>query len=627
MPKTTPRVFVISNLLAFAALGFWGCKGLESISVSTGKSGSSSDSGSSGGGGGGGGGSSGNPKILMFVSYHDVWWAEYKVAYEAFKAAGYDVDVRSSHTGSADASYSGNMTSPASFESLFLSNFGAAWNGSWDTNAAIPIDGLIQDVANLDEYVAFVMAGGQGAAYYRYDNAYAALGPGGHQTSAAEVTAAAVKINALVNEALVKGIPVASQCHGASLIPYVRVPGTSGQAGDPGDGLGVSVLRNKRATGFPGPVLPPADNDPMADTATGGIAIDNTDTDTAYASLGILYLYNERVVVDGPDPGDYPGINYGTDLLVTSRDWEPQTVAHMARTVLNMIETYPSQAKRAASVNVLVVGESNPPVNHLQDPADVSLYSDFAAILNADTEFDINATGVACDNATACNSVLTTTNLANYDVLFYFKHNDISTTSEQAIRTFVDNGGGLVGIHHAVYNNPSTTNPTLMAVFGAQLTSWTAGTSYVYPSANVLINVNLGHFVSSYGTVNATSSVHYASSNGLPNENQDGDPNRGYWAFTIASPDELYPGIAFISPTFGRGVNQVNRIIANNYSTTATPGQYDAQGFTKLYDYNSDGTYGKVVYLQPGEREDTTLGNTSYRKAFKNAVIWSAPEP
>jgi len=133
-----------------------------------------------------------NKRVLMFVAYNDVWWAEYKVVYEALLAQGYEVEVRSSADGEAfsygssvDNTPSGagldpaypNPASYAEFQALFQANFGLAWNGAWNAPQSIPLDGRIQDVVTMDQYDALVLPGGRGAVAYRYDGAYADLSP------------------------------------------------------------------------------------------------------------------------------------------------------------------------------------------------------------------------------------------------------------------------------------------------------------------------------------------------------------------------------------------------------------------------------------------------------------------
>ncbi|MGB1253657.1 MAG: hypothetical protein ACPG8W_23805, partial [Candidatus Promineifilaceae bacterium] len=530
--------------------------------------------------------------ILMFVAYNDVWWAEYKVLYEGLIAAGYTVDVRSSATGEA-FTYGETVDSSADsrdtysdFTALFATNFSGGWDASWNTLDTIPIDGLIQDVPNLDNYDAFVMPGGTGSLNYRYDGSYATFGPAGHQTTAAEVEAAAIKINALINEALQSSIPVGSQCHGGTLVPFARLDGTSGQGFD---GLGRSVLEGGYATAY---------------------HLGDGDSATAYNNLGVNYLPDETLVVDGPSESALGSLN-GQDMIVTTRDWYPQTVAHFGRTILNMVESYPTPSERAATVDVLVYGGFEPDNYSSTEPSfSPALYTEVATLLNdATDEFNFTTTSLRCDNPIS--AVL----LSNYDVLLNFCHINIDDTSENIIEQWVDDGGGLVALHHAIWN-PGSSNPVMIDLIGGELPPAGFNLQY-FGSENRMINVNIGEFVSTWGVhllaSEPTTSTHYApaaSFNGtLPNANIDGDSTRGYWQFTIPANDELYVTSRFnAGATFGRDINDLNRLFANDWNGMTN----DFWGWTRLYDGDGDGDFGRIVYLEPGETMERTFAHPSY---------------
>ncbi len=549
-----------------------------------------------------------NGRILMFVAYNDVWWTEYKVAYEGLKALGYEIDVVSSSTGEA-YTYGGGVdnsiqTTFGEFETLFQNNFGIAWDSNWTAQNTIPLDGRIQDIDNLDDYDAVVMPGGKGTIAYRYDGTYAALSPedapGTHVTTAEEVQAATEKLNELINMALQAGKPVGAQCHGAPLAAFARVDGT---AGDGFDGLGVSVLAGKYATGF---------------------ALDGT-VATDYANLGITYLVNEKLVLDGPDALHYGG--NGIDRMVTTLDWRAETVSYFASTIHNMLTSYPTPAHRTRPIDVLVFG-GDEPANYL--PQQPARYTDLVTLLN-DAGDDLNITAVGTDDP----NDITLANLQNYDVLLYFGHDQVSQPLQDAVVDFVDGGGGLVGLHHAIYNHNNGKN-TLIDLFGGELPSTVLlnnemGLVYT-DEENRMINVNLGHFVSTYGvhltSGQPTTTTNYSTPLGVPNTNLDNDNSRGYYHFTINAPDELYLGSQFNdSVVFGSGVNQINRLFANDRTVDSSPnpnnGHYDTWGWTKRYD-SGDGTEGRIVYLQPGETNDRTLAHPAYEQVIKNAIIWAA---
>lgn len=504
--------------------------------------------------------------------------------------------------GNVDASLS---TTWGQFTSLFSTNFGTAWNAAWTTQQNIPLSGRIQDVADLSQYDALVIPGGRGAVAYQYDGSYANLSPqdapGTHVTTAAEVQAAAEKINALINEALTNGKLVAAQCHGAPLAAFARRTGTAGSGFD---GLGLSVLNGGFASGYP--------------LGDGTVASD-------YANLGITYLADEKLVLDGPDSPHYSG--NGRDMILTSRDWFAETVAYLAATVDNILDTYPTPAERTATINVLVFGGDEPTNYWPQEPA---RYTDIVTLLNnANDGLNIVATGTSNVND------ITLANLQNYDVLLYFRHDAISNTAQQAIVDYVAGGGGLVGLHHAIYNQGGQ-KQTLIDLFGAQLpvTAQLNNELYLVYSgeSNHLLNVNFGNYVSTYGVHllpgDPTSTAEYTTPNGIPNTNLDADGAHGYYHFTIPANDELYTGNVF-NPgvTFGEGVNQINRIFSNDRTVGGSPnpnnGHYDAWGWTKLYNTGAGAT-GRIVYLQPGETADRTLADPAYAQVIRNGVVWAS---
>lgn len=560
--------------------------------------------------------------VLMFVGYNDVWWPEYKVMYEGLRAAGYTVDVRSSALGSALADYSAPVdvtpsaqplhaphpapSSYAAFTSVFQTAFGRAWDPSWNAITPIPIAGRLQDVTSLAGYDALVIPGGRGLVAYRFDGTYADSSPGNapgtHVTTAAEVRAAAERLAALAQEALQTGKPVVAQCHASPTLAFVRVPGTTGQGFD---GLGRSILQGRYATGY---------------------TFSNSDTLARYQDLGVTPLRYEKAVIDGPEAPDFGG--NGRDMVVTTADWYPETTAYATRTLLNMLDTVPSPARRTRALSVLVFGGDEPTLYAPDQPA---RYTDLVTLLNDPSDdLAILATG------TANVADITAANLANYDALVYFRHDRIAQAAQTAIVDYVDGGGGLVALHHAVFDEGGAKG-TLTQLIGASLGSAARPNDPLWllyaNETNHVINVNYGHFVSTWGVHllagQPTQSVPYVTPRGYPNPNLDNDTARGYWSFRIPANDELYPGVNFVSGvSFGRGVNQIERLFSNDHVLAGSPntqnGAYDAWGFVRRYDGRSDGTVGRVVYAQPGETAARTLAHPSYRQVVKNAVIWSA---
>jgi len=327
----------------------------------------------------------------MFVSYDSTYYSEYIVMYEALTASGYYVDVRSAGTGNA-VSYliGGDLVAQANglagstytaFESQYQTMFGTAWNAGLNTDPnIINIGDSIQNITSMSDYKALVVVGGRGIVDYRIDGSYTA------QSSllASQVQSAAEKLNALAAEALLSGKPVMGQCHGASLPAYWRVPGTSGNGFD---NLGFSLLDGSIATGYP-------------EAATAG----------NLSSLNVNFRADDKVVIGTPH-STLNDNNAGYFKIVTTRDWYPQTVAHAAKTLTNIIETYPAQSQLQNPVSVLIIhggavdeddcNYTNPnndiPCNYGNDPANLPAdYTDLVALFNSN-QFDDDFNFVVSD--------------------------------------------------------------------------------------------------------------------------------------------------------------------------------------------------------------------------------------
>jgi len=555
-------------------------------------------------------------KVLMFVAYNRVWWAEYKVAIEALRAAGYAVDVCSSGTGFAtsyqtdgDVQTSADGlagSSYAAFAASYASTFGSAWDGGWNTPAQIPVSGRIQDVASLADYQGLAIVGGVGAVDYRYDGTYADTVDGAHVGAAADVQAAAEKLHQLVSEALGTGKPVLAECHAATLALFVRVPGTAGQMPAP-DGLGRSLLQGRSATGYP---------------------LGDGDTSAVCAAFGVTCLQNRPLVVD---------------RIATSRDWYPQTVVHAAAAMTSMMTTYPTPAQMAAPTSVLIlhggpVDPSNPandiPANYGMSPASVIPvdYLDLQSLLAADSPEDdytfvvteLNLLGGALpfslDDAAAIGAYF-----ATFDVVLVFKHWSSSFTDalQTALRSYADAGGGVVALHHALYNHVAgTSNKNILCrqMFGAESASATWSARNPDSGPYLLMSTDTGHFVSTCGVTYAAAAT--MPPGGFPASPAPSNPGAsGYPSFAIT--DEIYNNTAFTgTPSFGDGINQIRPLFANDY--VASPGQVHTAGFTKRFDWNGDGTAGRLVYLQAGERVENFVIGSPYAQVVRNALVWSA---
>lgn len=283
-----------------------------------------------------GGSSPSNGRVLMYVAFNNTWWPEYKVMAEGLMAAGYEVEVRSSTDDAVAHSYGDRVddTTPGlvgvdpiaheDFRALFEASFGTTWNVAWNEPATIPLDGRIQD-ADMGDYVALVFPGGSGSQFSRYDGEYEDLFPSigdpGHISPETDIASAAAAINDLIVAALLQGSPVLAVCHAGPTPGFARIPGTEGEGPD---GLGLSLLSGRSATGFP------------LDIEIFGAAGDVAER---YGALGIQFLPEQAVVVDGPGVDlDGDGGPDGADLVVTARSWYPEEVAQGLRTTLDILE-------------------------------------------------------------------------------------------------------------------------------------------------------------------------------------------------------------------------------------------------------------------------------------------------
>ncbi len=277
---------------------------------------------------------SGN-RVLMYVAYNNTWWPEYKVMLEGLRAAGYEVDVRSSTVDAIARSYGDRVDEPTpgvpgadpipyeAFTAQFEASFGVPWQPQWNEPGTIALDGRIQD-ANMADYAALVFPGGSGSQFSRYDGQYEDLpspDDPAHVSPAADIASAAVAINELVVAALVQGSPVLAVCHAGPTPGFARIPGTEGSGPD---GLGRSLLEGRQATGFPLEI--------EIFGAAGDVA-------EQYQALGIEFLPEQAVVVDGPGVDlDGDGRPDGAGLVVTGRSWYPEEVAEGLRVMLDVLE-------------------------------------------------------------------------------------------------------------------------------------------------------------------------------------------------------------------------------------------------------------------------------------------------
>jgi putative intracellular protease/amidase len=577
-------------------------------------------------------GASSRGAILMFVSQQQTYYSEYIVMRSALEAAGYTVDLRSARSGSAelymlpdgtDIEETANTLpggSYAQFTTQFQNLFGSVWNAALDpTPSSVTVDGSVTSVASMAPYLALVVVGGTGAIDYRVDGSYSAQG----EVTAFEVQQAAEKLNALAIEALLAGKPVVGQCHGASIPAYWRIPGTSG----PGqEALGFSILKGQYATGYP-------------EDATG----------TSLASLDIAHRSSDRVTVASPHASlDDDGT--GDFRIMTTRDWYPQTIAHAARTLLDILETYPDHTTRSSQVSVLILhgGPLDPdncaasnhandvPCNHGTGAGDLPAdYTNLVELMGADSPSDSFGFSVSNLNLTGAlpfdpgNQAQIEAYLDDFDVVVFFKHWSTGVTDalQNALVAYADDGGGVLALHHALYNQPEggLDKDILTAqLFAAESAS--GGTFSLQLLTYRLFNTGYGHFITTYGipqtpTDPALEAPGVWSTNPLPSSaNTSHSTCQNFDIY-----DELYGNTTFeAGVTFGRGVNQITSLLSNDQTPA---GQAHTSGFARLFDSTGDGSVGRVAVFQAGERVESFAIGHAYAQLVRNAVVWLAHGP
>lgn len=577
-------------------------------------------------------------EILMFVSHEDVYYSEYIVMKEALEASGYSVDVRNA-SGSQSSMYmvpndatiistanSLNTSDYTDFTNQYQDMFGVSWGDSLNSVPSfIDVDGSIQDVTNMSNYDALVIVGGTGALAYRVDGNYNSQGLDDRLIPAATVQSAAEKINALVLEALADGKPTMAQCHGASILPFCRIPDTSG----PGiEVLGYSLLKGGNATGFPG-------TDPGSS---------DTNTATALSDLDITHRSEDKVTISSPHE-DFLDNGEGDFKILTTQDWYPQTVAYAAQSLLNILDSYLSKDEMDTDTSVLILHggsidvsdcgaenrENDVPCNYGTDPEDLPAdYTHLVTLLNADSSNDSYAFSVSELNinngslpyiATDQNSI--ESYFSNFDTIIFFKHWSTGITDElqNALVSYADDGGGVLALHHGLYNDitPSENKDIIVNdLFGAESheSTWGAdrGDYTVY-------STNYGHFISTFGVdLNASSSLEPATWSGNQPPSGSNLNYSFYQNFEVY--DEIYTNMTFIDgQTFGRGVNEVTPIFSNNHPSTV---QSHTTGFVKLFNPSLDETVGRAAFFEIAENRDNININHVFGQVVRNAVVWLA---
>ncbi|HEY0654737.1 MAG TPA: hypothetical protein VGD65_16485 [Chryseosolibacter sp.] len=567
--------------------------------------------------------------ILLFVSHEQTYYSEYIVMRKALEASGFVVEVRSSSASPASLYMQPSGTtisataatlpggSHAQFTEQFQNLFGSTWDESLDSYpATTQVDGRIQDVTSFGPYRAMVVVGGLGALAYRVDGSYAAQG----SASADDVQQAALKLNQLALSALETGKPVMAQCHASSLPIFWRIPGTSG----PGvESLGYSLLKGQPATGFP-----------------------DADTPPLLQSFGVTHRASnttdgDRITISSPH-SSLNDNSMGEYKIITTRDWYPQTVAYAARTLVNILGSYPIPEGLTDQKSVLIlhggaVNTSNcNAANRANDipcnygtgsgdlPADFThLQSLLGDSPNDDFSFSISQINISAGGLPASQQEILNY-LDDFDVVIFYKHWSTSLTPAllNALVSYADNGGGVLALHHGLYNDLDVAQNKDIIVdqlFGAASPPW-ASLAEANRTTYRLFNTNYGHFISTFAIPLSQANPALEAPAAWLSTPLSPKANTGfsfYPNFEIF--DEIYNPLVFRpGVTFGRNVNEITPIFSNNQTPSS---QAHTAGFVKLFN-QSGSDIGRVAYFQPGENKANYLHSSIYGQVIRNTVIW-----
>lgn len=568
-----------------------------------------------------------NKKILMFISHENTYYSEYIVAKKALEGAGYFVDVRSASTLPAstymtpmnttisETSNSLSGSSHADFTSQFQTNFSTTWDENLNiTPSFIETNGSLLDVQNISDYKALVIAGGTGILDYRINGTYSSQGINDRLLSASVIEAVANKLSQLGKEGLLLGIPVLAQCHGASIPVFWRIDGTSGPGAE---AQGISILKYSNVAGYP-------DGQTSAD----------------YLSLGVNHNSSKSVSICSPT-GQFLNDGRPNERIILSRDWYPQTVSYATKTLLNVIETYPPLNKLTSQKSILILhgGAIDPtncsasnrlndiPCNYGAGPNLPADFTDIQNLLNQSVspvnynftvnELNITSSTLPFDNSNALEIL---TFLGQYDAIVFYKHWSTGMTDaiQEALTEYVDNGGGLLNLHHGLYNDIDgslSKNNLINNLFNcsSEMNTWSANlTNYN------LLNTNYGHFITSYH-VNYTENL--SAPNSWDTELNLNSSNLSYSSLpTMPIYDEIYNNMQFTTnASFGNSINQISPLLSNDLDPS---GQQHTSGFCKLVDINNDNLIGKLVYFQVGERKENLNSNSPFSRMIQNAILW-----
>lgn len=556
-------------------------------------------------------------RILMILAPDNVYYSEYIVAYEGLKALGYVVDLVSvkeqdvplymlpeGTTIEETANSLPGTNKFNDFKQQFQDLFGISWNQALNIMPA-KVTGVksIFSIDNLNDYQGIVIPGGTGIINLRSDGSYETQAG----ISSVDIQRAAEKLNELANEALLSGLPILAQCHAASLPVFWYVEGTA-----------TPLMSGQQAAGYPDPA-----------------------TESTYQLKGVTLRPNDKVVVSSPNIA-LTNSHDGDSKIITSRDWYPQTVAYATKVFINVIQTYPAAMARKVPKKVLIlhggtINETNcAATNRLNDipcnygtgsnlPADFS-HIKTLLLATGDDGYQFQLTDLNIMDTSlpyAANEQSSIENyFKNFDAIIFFKHWSTGMTNalQNSIVSFAENGGGVLALHHALYNDVDDTNPDLnkniltTQLFGAtsEEQDWSAQRTDYY-----LYSTNYGHFVSTFHiptTVILEPPAHWSINPVLKGSNISLSL---YPVINVF--DEIYTNKRFVTSTvFGNQVNEITPIFSNNL-----PGQQGhTEGYVRLFNKNNDNKAGRVACFQAGESRSTFGLDNTYAQVIRNAVIW-----
>jgi hypothetical protein len=267
------------------------------------------------------------------------------------------------------------------------------------------------------------------------------------------------------------------------------------------------------------------------------------------------------------------------------------------------------------------------PCNYTNAPSELPADYTHLVSLLGDSPNDNYAFNVTQVNILSGSFPTSQTDILNYlngfDVVVFFKHwsTGVTTNLQNAIVTYVDNGGGVLALHHGAYNDVEGSlnkNILINQLFGAVSApppGWSA-TRETYQ----LFSTNYGHYISTYGIALDAALQAAATPGSWSTNNLTPAANSNYATFQRFSLfDERYDNMTFVAgQTFGRGVNQVIPLFSNNGSPS---GQVHTSGFIKLFNI-SGSDVGRFAYFQPGERPETLNMNHRMGQVIRNAIVW-----